>query len=268
VTRILDTVYGEPVGNRRARKFPVGDDPEKNRRNDPGFWCGSVRWRSRAGSSAFASRMASAGSWRTRLSAPAILKYNPEHGTTAAALTSYSLRLLCWSDRSGRGNAHDEHHEGGNPTRCPDHAPNVPNGRRSHRRWGLPFQPFRACPMSLHIYNCGTVGSTGVTAFLGVDAARRYTSAHGTFVIHKARLLTTTPADAVLHRAFADKLVIDDRRSEEIIRKNAPLIPADRCSLVHSGRDVVFNAQEAVKFGITKGIHEFNVPAGEKLYNI
>jgi hypothetical protein len=112
VTRILDTVYGEPVGNRRARKFPVGDDPEKNRRNDPGFWCGSVRWRSRAGSSAFASRMASAGSWRTRLSAPAILKYNPEHGTTAAALTSYSLRLLCWSDRSGRGNAHDEHHEG------------------------------------------------------------------------------------------------------------------------------------------------------------
>jgi ATP-dependent Clp protease, protease subunit len=123
---------------------------------------------------------------------------------------------------------------------------------------------FQGIPLELHIYNCGTVASIGVLAFLG--ARYRYTSAHATFGIHKSRFPTQTPADAIIHRALADQLLVEDARTEAIIKARTN-IPADRWAL-HAQHDVTFDAQEAVQFGIADAIREFQIPAGNQVFHI
>ncbi len=126
------------------------------------------------------------------------------------------------------------------------------------------FNFFRAIPIELNLYNTGTVASIAVLSYLG--AKHRYVSQHATFSIHKTAYPTHASANAVLHRALSNNLLIEDSRSEAII-KAFTNIPADRW-ISHAVEDVIFQAQEAVQFGIAEAIREFQVPAGNQIFNI
>jgi ATP-dependent protease ClpP protease subunit len=123
---------------------------------------------------------------------------------------------------------------------------------------------FRGVPITVNLYNAGTVASIAVLAFLG--AAHRYVSQHATFAIHKSRYPAQTPTDTSGHRALSDSLIIEDRRSEAIIRAHT-IIP-NRLWRLHARQDVTFQAQEAVQFGIAEAIREFQIPKGNQLFNI
>jgi ATP-dependent Clp protease, protease subunit len=126
------------------------------------------------------------------------------------------------------------------------------------------YNYFRALPLDLHIYNSGTVGSIAVLSFLG--AGKRYVSQHATFVIHKTVYPTHTPTNAVGHQALAANLLVEDARSEAILRAHTN-IPAARW-FTHATADVIFQAPEAVQFGIANAIREFQIPAGNQVFNI
>jgi ATP-dependent Clp protease, protease subunit len=75
------------------------------------------------------------------------------------------------------------------------------------------YNIFRAIPISLTLYNIGTISSAGVIAYLG--AASRAVSSHGTFMIHR----TTSPAIGMNTDRLAAAIqsaTIDDSRTEAI----------------------------------------------------
>lgn len=122
----------------------------------------------------------------------------------------------------------------------------------------------RALPIDLHIYNCGAVQSIAVVGY--VAAAHRHVSQSGTFFIHKAGVPTQPGANAAQLKATHAGLVADDARVEAILKAHTK-IPANKWAQ-HKRRDVTFNAQEAVNFGIADDIREFTVPPGNQIYNI
>jgi ATP-dependent protease ClpP protease subunit len=127
------------------------------------------------------------------------------------------------------------------------------------------YNYFRALPIELHLYNAGTVASIAVLAYLG--AHHRWVSRQATFTLQKSTMLSGAPLDAAQHRAFAEYLAIEDARAEAIVRTHAR-IPAERWQALMTGtHDIAFRADEAVEFGIAEGIREFEVPAGQQLFN-
>jgi ATP-dependent protease ClpP protease subunit len=125
------------------------------------------------------------------------------------------------------------------------------------------YNYFRGLPLSLHVYNAGYVASAGVLAFLGV--CNRYTSAHATFMIHRA-FLQGVNANASTLSDMASRLAIDDRRAEAIMRE-ATSIPKKHWRR-YSSQNVYFDAQEALQFGIASDIREFKVPQGHQVFNL
>lgn len=123
------------------------------------------------------------------------------------------------------------------------------------------FTYFRACPIDLHFYNGGTIESAAVLAFVG--AKHRYTSAHGTFMIHKSTLSTNIPLKADDFVARAKSLHIDDARYEAILRDNTR-IPAE----LFTHYDVTLVASEALDFGVAQSVREFAVPAGDQILDL
>lgn len=126
------------------------------------------------------------------------------------------------------------------------------------------YNYFRTMPIDLHVYNGGTVASIAVLAYLG--AAHRYASAHSTFIIHRTRITPQGVLTAAQMRANTSSLSLDDARTEAILRAHTS-IPADRWALLET-QDVFFDANEAVQFRIADGIREFQVPAGNQIWNI
>ncbi len=122
----------------------------------------------------------------------------------------------------------------------------------------------RTFPVDLHVYNSGMVASVAVVAFLG--ARNRYASTHATFMIHKVYATPQGPQTAAKLRAMANSVDIDDLRVETILKAEAA-IPPDRWRQ-HDSREVYFSAQDSVKFGLTHGIREFQVPGGEPILNV
>lgn len=123
---------------------------------------------------------------------------------------------------------------------------------------------FNSLPLILHIYNTGSVQSIAVLGYLGADC--RHTSAYGTFMIHKSHFSAQTGISAAKFEAMAKNLTLEDSRVEAILKENTN-IPEDKWAL-HALQDVTFSAQEAVDFGIAFDICEWNVPAGNQIFNI
>jgi ATP-dependent Clp protease, protease subunit len=123
---------------------------------------------------------------------------------------------------------------------------------------------FIGLPLSLHIYNTGSVQSIAVIAYLGAE--RRYVSTHGNFMIHKAQWPAGDRAHAAKLEALADTLGAEDARIEAILKAETK-IPEEKWRL-HALQDVYLTAQDAIKFEIAEDIREFNVPAGSQLFNI
>ena len=122
----------------------------------------------------------------------------------------------------------------------------------------------RTVPLELHIYNTGSVHSIAVLAYLA--GKHRYVSINGNFMIHKVYFPAHPTGDASRFKAVAEALIADDARIEAILRAHTK-IPSEKWAL-YQNHDVIFDAEQAVEFGIANSIQEFQVPAGNQLFHI
>lgn len=122
---------------------------------------------------------------------------------------------------------------------------------------------FRALPLELHIYNTGSVQSVGVIAYLG--AKHRHASTHSNFMIHKAHFPAQAGVNAAKLQALGESLAAEDLRVEVILK--ACKI-SDEIWAAHAMNDVTFSAQQAIDFEVAQDICEFQVPAGNQIFNI
>jgi len=122
---------------------------------------------------------------------------------------------------------------------------------------------FRSVPVELTLYNVGQVSSAGVVAYLG--AKHRKTTANGTFMLHRS---TNSPqfATAAKLNHVAKSLILDDQRTEDIVRNHVKFPPELWDALEH--HDVYISGEEAVKFGIAHEIAEFAPPSGTQVFNL
>jgi ATP-dependent protease ClpP protease subunit len=122
---------------------------------------------------------------------------------------------------------------------------------------------FRTVPIELTLYNVGQISSAGVIAFLG--AGHRKTSPNATFMVHRstntAQFATSTKLTHI-----AKSLILDDQRSEAILRAHINLPPALWTEIEH--RDLYISGQEAVDFKMADEIGEFAPPPGTQVYNL
>jgi ATP-dependent Clp protease protease subunit len=122
---------------------------------------------------------------------------------------------------------------------------------------------FRGCPVQLELYNIGGVASVAAVAFLG--ATKKYASAQATFMFH--RTYSTPPqGEAPLLRSIADGLVIDNERTEAIIRSHLNL-PEDRWTNMTGGQ-LHMTANDALQCGLIDAVQDFKVPMGERVFSI
>jgi ATP-dependent Clp protease protease subunit len=120
---------------------------------------------------------------------------------------------------------------------------------------------FRSLPLSLTLYNAGAVQSIAAIAYLG--AKKRQTSAHASFMIH--RTYTQQLATASRLQAAAKSLILDDQRTEAILREHLRL-PDDRWK-EFDYHDLVFSGREAVTIGLADEIGEFS-PKTAQVFNL
>ena len=124
------------------------------------------------------------------------------------------------------------------------------------------YNIFRALPISLTLYNIGTIASAGVIAYLG--AANRAVSSHGTFMIHR----TMSPAVGVTSErleAMMQSVAIDDARIEAIFA-SANLTLSKQQKKTHQSADLWLSSDEATKAGIATTLKEFSPPKGTALF--
>ena len=84
-------------------------------------------------------------------------------------------------------------------------------------------------------------------------------------MIHRTYISQVT-GDASKMQAFAGSLLIDDKRTEEILRAHVTM-PEDVWAL-HKVQDVIFTADEAVRYGFARDIRDFAPPKGTQVVNL
>jgi ATP-dependent protease ClpP protease subunit len=125
------------------------------------------------------------------------------------------------------------------------------------------YDLIRSYPVPLTIYNMGTVSSIAAIAYLG--AKHRHVSKNATFMLHRTTFIFPTPPGAAELQRRAQTLVIDDQRTERILR--AHLRPEwDRWNDLNSN-DVWFTADEAVAAGMADAVADFSPPQGTELWD-
>jgi ATP-dependent protease ClpP protease subunit len=67
-------------------------------------------------------------------------------------------------------------------------------------------------------------------------------------------------------QAFASSLLIDDKRTEEILRAHVAM-PDDVWAL-HKLQDVILTAEEAIRYGFARDIRDFAPPKGTQVVNL
>jgi ATP-dependent Clp protease protease subunit len=125
------------------------------------------------------------------------------------------------------------------------------------------YNIFKALPIDLTIYNCGSVLSIAAIAFLG--ASKRKTSARATFMIHRTTASPQSASAGRLH-SIAESVILDDQRTEAILKSHLKLTPEEWTDL--DNRELWFSSEEAIKAGLADEIGEFGPPKGSKLYTI
>lgn len=124
------------------------------------------------------------------------------------------------------------------------------------------YNYFSTLPIPLTLYNAGGVSSIGTIAYLG--AQKRKVSAHATFMIH--RTYRQEFATAARLKTATQNLVIDDQRTEAILRKHVTLTDEQWTALDY--QDVMLNATDAIKAGFAQELGEFAPPFGQQVYNL
>ena len=122
---------------------------------------------------------------------------------------------------------------------------------------------FRTATIELVLYNVGSVQSIATIAYLG--AQRRKTSARATFLIHRTSAGSHLATAAGL-KGLTEGVVLDDQRTESILRDHLKLVPERWSDLNLS--NLYFSGEEAIQVGIADEIGEFAPPKGAQIYNI
>ena len=121
----------------------------------------------------------------------------------------------------------------------------------------------KALPIDLTIYNCGSVSSIAVLAYIA--ATKRKTSASATFMLHRTTG-SSQPASAGRLHSLAESVVLDDKRTDAILRAHIKLSPEEWTAL--DKHELWFSAEEAIKAEIANEIGEFDPPKGTEIYTI
>ncbi len=95
---------------------------------------------------------------------------------------------------------------------------------------------------------------------------KRFASKHASFIIHKTVTPLQAPYTADMLQSRMDSVNDSDSKVEAILKAHVN-IPDDKWE-VHSKRDLVITAQEALSFGLIHEIADFAPPAGSLLRNI
>jgi len=107
------------------------------------------------------------------------------------------------------------------------------------------FNLFRSLPISLTLYNAGSVASIAVIAYLG--AAKQITTSNATFMVP-----VTSPA------------IVEEKQIESILQSKLKL-PEDKLKL-RSVADLRLSADEAVAAGLATSIGDFMPPKGQRMF--
>ena len=122
------------------------------------------------------------------------------------------------------------------------------------------FNLFRSLPISLTLYNIGSIASIAVIAYLG--AAKRITTSNATFMVHR------TPVGATSGKLqSADNTAILDEKRIEFILQSKLKLPEDKMKL-RSVADLSLSADEAVAAGLATSIGDFMPPKGQLMFCI
>ena len=125
------------------------------------------------------------------------------------------------------------------------------------------YNHIRALPLTVAIYNTGSVSSIAVAVFL--SAAERYCSRHAMFMIHP----TTMGASEMTARRLQSSLdaaLADDERTDEILRERSTIPESVLLARRHS--EVHISPGEAVEFGLVQGVREFVLPKGQQIVQL
>ena len=122
---------------------------------------------------------------------------------------------------------------------------------------------FSTLPIDLTLYNGGSIASAAAIAYLG--AKKRKASTHATFMLHRASSIINQPATAGRLKATTQSLVLDDQRTEAILRQHLNL-SADQWKEID--QELWLSAAQAVQVGLAHEVAEFAPPLGTTLYNL
>jgi len=107
------------------------------------------------------------------------------------------------------------------------------------------FNLFRSLPISLTLYNAGSVASIAVIAYLG--AAKRITTSNATFMV-----------------PVTSHAIVEEKQIESILQSKLKL-PEDKLKL-RSAADLWLSADEAVAAGLATSIGDFMPPKGQRMF--
>jgi ATP-dependent Clp protease, protease subunit len=125
------------------------------------------------------------------------------------------------------------------------------------------FNLFRSLPISLTLYNAGSIASIAVIAYLG--AAKRITTSNATFMVHRTYFSPVGATSGKVQSA-ANTAILDEKRIESILQSKLKL-PEDKLKL-HSVADLWLSADEAVAAGLATSIGDFSPPKGQRMFYI
>ena len=74
------------------------------------------------------------------------------------------------------------------------------------------FNLFRSLPISLTLYNAGSIASVAVIAYLG--AAKRITTSNATFMVHRAHFSPVGATSEGQQSSAANTAILDEKRIE------------------------------------------------------
>ncbi len=118
--------------------------------------------------------------------------------------------------------------------------------------------------MEITTYNGGTVSSIAVLVYLA--GKKRHVSKAATFMIHKSTFTLGTVATAERLKMSAEGLLIEDARSEAILRQYVNL-PQGKWQ-IHERGELTITSEESVQFGLSHAIADWAPPAGAALTTI
>lgn len=125
------------------------------------------------------------------------------------------------------------------------------------------YNYFWSLPIAVATYNCGTLASAGVTAYLGGHT--RFVTPTGTFMIHRSTaVFQGANSDAI--QARIPSLIMDDERTEVVLKEHVTLTPEQWT--IHKSADLWLDAKQAVSAGISTAEIEFNIPSGARVFNV